>query len=239
MQLRKIIGRSANALGYEAFPKYLAERRPLAARLKHLIERCGIERVLDVGGNKGQFHDFIRFDVEWTGPVLSFEPDPQMAEVMRRKAMTDPLWTIRQEALGREAAVQTFNRMKMTCFNSFLSPIAGQDPDNVPVAQFDVQVVRLDELLPEIGPLERALVKIDTQGFDVEVLAGGPEAFAKVPLVQFEVSFRPIYHDAPNWIEGIKAFERAGFMFADLLTGSPIQGAIWEADCLMLKPSFA
>lgn len=238
MEFRKIVARAARAVSYEAFPAYLSERRPLASRLRHLIERCRIERVIDVGGNRGQFHDFMRFDVEWTGPVLSFEPDPEMAAIMRAKAASDPLWEIRPEALGRAAGMQTFNRMRMTGFNSFHTPLAGSDPDNVPVASFDVEVARLDDLLPQIGPLDRSLVKLDTQGFELEVLAGGPEAFAQAPLDQFEVSFRPIYANTPSWVEAIGAFERSGFVFADLLTGSPLQGAVAEADCLMLKPEF-
>ena len=193
MQIRNVVRAGARLLGYEAFPTYLAERRPLALRLRHLLAHCGVERVVDVGGNRGQYHAFLRFDVEWRGPIISFEPDPEMATIMQDKAASDPLWQIRPEALGRERGARSFSRMRMTGYNSFLTPVTGGDPDNVPVARFDVSVMPLDDLLPELGPLDRTFVKMDTQGFDLEVLAGGPEAFAAVPLVQTEVSFRPIY----------------------------------------------
>ncbi len=239
MRLRTLARAGARLVGYEAFPAYLAERRPLALRLRHLLHRCGVERVLDVGGNRGQYRDFLRFDVEWGGPILSFEPDPEMAGIMRDKAASDPLWEIRPEALGRERGARRFNRMRMTGYNSFLAPIGGGDPDNVAVARFDVEMVCLDDLLPELGALDRTFVKMDTQGYDLEVLAGGPAAFAQVPLVQTEVSFRPIYEGMPSWTDSVRRFEEAGFMFADLLCGSPMQGAVWEADCLLLKPAFA
>ncbi len=99
---------------------------------------------------------------------------------------------------------------------------------------------RLDDLLPELGDLSRTYIKVDTQGFDLEVLAGGPKAFGQAPLAQTEVSFRPLYDGSPDWMQSVRAFQDAGFMIADFfIIGDPDQGAAWEADLVLIKPAFA
>jgi FkbM family methyltransferase len=242
-RLQRIIRHAADAVGYEAFPKDMSEGPVMAIRLRHLFERCCIERVVDVGANKGQFRDFLRFDLRFAGPIHSFEPDPDLADALRqRAAREDPLWTISQIALGREAGARTFSRMRHSVYNSFLTPRTGPktDRENSVAERFEVEVRRLDDLLPELGDLGRTYLKLDTQGFDLEVLAGGRTAFGRAPLAQTEVSFIPIYIESPDWMASMKAFLDAGFMVADFfIVNGPAQGAAWEADLVLIKPEFA
>jgi FkbM family methyltransferase len=156
MRLRRIVRAAASTLGYEAFPKVMGENRAMAVRLRHLFSLCGIERVIDVGANRGQFRDFLRYDLEFAGAIHSFEPDPKAAGLLRgRAAGEDPLWTISQLALGREAGPRRFSRMHISGYSSFLEPLRepGTDPGNSVAAQLDVEVRRLDDLLPELGDL--------------------------------------------------------------------------------------
>ncbi len=237
---RKLAAYGAGLVGYEAFPKYLADNRSHAIRLRNLFQRCGIERVLDIGANNGQFRDFLRVAVEYDGAIHSFEPDPTLVEVLERRAASDSLWRVSPVALGAKAEWRVFSRMMQTPYNSFLEPIEGNDPNNAVDAQFDVEVRRLDDMIAELGDLSRTFIKIDTQGFDLHVLEGGLQAFAAVPLVQTEISFRPIYKDSPTWAQSMQAFQNAGFMFADMFQiNGPKAGAAWEADLLMIKPEFA
>jgi FkbM family methyltransferase len=237
---RKVAAFGAGMLGYEAFPKYLTDGRAHAIRLRNLFQRCKIERVLDIGANRGQFHDFLRVDVEFEGLIHSFEPDPMLVEHLERRAANDPRWRVSSIALGAKRESRVFSRMVHTAYNSFLNPIEGNDPNNSVTAQFDVEIRPLDDMLPDLKDLSRTFIKIDTQGFDLQVLEGGPRAFAAAPLVQTEVSFRPIYKESPPWSQSMQAFERAGFLFADMFQiNGPAAGAAWEADLLMIKPEFA
>jgi hypothetical protein len=62
-----ILAFAADKRGYESFPKYMGSVRPLAQRLRRLFNLYGIERVIDVGGNRGQYRSFLRFDMEFSG----------------------------------------------------------------------------------------------------------------------------------------------------------------------------
>lgn len=242
MQLRNILAFAADKLGYEAYPKYMESARPMAQRLRRLFALHGIERVIDVGGNRGQYRSFLRFDMAFSGPILSIEPDPAMVAAMRQKAaaLGDAQWTVLPCALGRTPGQASFNRMKLPAYNSFLSPLESPDgdPQNVVEDRFEVEVRRIDDLLPELGDLGRTFIKMDTQGFDLEVLGGGPRAFAQAPLVQTEVSFTPIYQASPGWVESVRAFEAAGFQVADVfvLQDSLRHGLPLEADCILARP---
>jgi FkbM family methyltransferase len=218
MQVRKIVQRAAAAIGYEAFPKYMESSRPMAKRLRILFAQFDIRSIIDIGANKGQFHDFIRFDVESSIPIHSFEPDPELVELLNRRiAKEGSQWQATRCALGAAAERRTFKRMDLNVYSSFLEPRqqAGH-PRNAVLSEFEVEVKRLDDFLPELGDLSHTFIKIDTQGWDLEVLKGGPEAFRQAPLVQTELSFRPIYEGCPSWQESTQAFEAAGYIISDI-----------------------
>ena len=49
----------------------------LAAELKMMIADLDLDGVVDVGAHHGEFTEFLRRDVGYAGPVVSFEPVPE------------------------------------------------------------------------------------------------------------------------------------------------------------------
>ena len=104
-----------------------------------------------------------------------------------------------------------------------------------------VPVSTLDAEFAATGvDLSRAFLKLDTQGFDLEVLRGGAGVVASVRALQAEVSFKPIYEGIPDYKEAIAAFEKKGFEVADffLVSTDGRNGAV-EFDCLMVRKGVA
>ena len=61
-----------------------------------------------------------------------------------------------------------------------------------------VPIVTLDET--NYAPIgANALLKIDTQGFELEVLNGAAELLKKIQGVQLEMSLTPMYEGAPSF----------------------------------------
>jgi Methyltransferase FkbM domain len=58
--------------------------------------------------------------------------------------------------------------------------------------------------------LRRTYLKLDTQGFDLEVLRGGAQVISTLPALQTEVSFHPFYEGMPDYKMAIAAFETYG-----------------------------
>lgn len=229
--LKHIVERTARLAGFEIVAKWRAPSLPMAKRLSALFAHCGITSVVDIGANQGQYRDFLRDEVGFAGLICSFEPDPELATaLMERAARHDPRWKVFPYALGAAQSRPLFHRMENSVFNSFREPSPGQ-PDrfremNNVVGTFPVEMCTLDQMTREFGDLAHTYIKIDTQGFDLEVLQGGRNAIRSIPALQTEVSCRPVYDGSPSFLQSIAAFEAEGFAISDCSLSRPTRPCV-------------
>ena len=211
-----------------------------ALRLRRLFKDLGIQTVFDVGANLGQFHDFLRDRVAFGGRIISFEPVPANVAHLQARCSADAAWTVHACALGAETGRADINIMASSLFSSFRQPARDNDAVftgmNKVVGTASVEVNRLDDMVPSDIDLSRTFVKLDTQGFDLEVLKGGPKTLAAAAALQTEVSFRPLYDGVPTYQESLAAFESCGFSVADLfLVAEDGDHVAMEFDCVMVR----
>lgn len=239
-----MLSRAANGLaglaGFEVVAQWRLRRLAHARRLQALFKHFGITAVIDVGANAGQFRDQMRHEVGFAGPIHSFEPDPALAAALARRAAADPAWTVFACALGAAAGTMALNVMENSEYNSFHAPDAREAGHaangNRVMRTVEVEVRTLDAAAAGIPDLSRAFLKIDTQGFDLEVLKGGNAVARQVPMVQTEVSLRKLYSGSPSMQESIAAFGGLGFAVADLFLISTDDGhRAVEFDCIMVR----
>jgi FkbM family methyltransferase len=142
------------------------------SQVRAIIEKYGIDLVLDVGASRGRFARKLR--PFYTGEILSFEPLSAMHEQLAAASATDPAWRAFRLALGSRDCTQTINVSTLTGFSSLLETneyCAKRFGDEAAVtAQETVTVRRLDGLLDELIPgmkNRRIFIKMDTQGYDL------------------------------------------------------------------------
>lgn len=238
--LKSAIDQVAARAGVEVIAKWRMPTLAYATRLQRLFEYFAITSVIDIGANNGHFHDQIRHEVGFEGPVFSFEPDPGLSEELALRAAADPLWTVFPFALGAAAGTLPINIMNNSVYNSF------HQPTEKPIGEFghgncvsrtvNVEVRALDAMAGEFPDLSHTYVKIDTQGFDLEVLKGGRDVMRQVPALQTEVSLLAQYLDAPMMDASIAAFSELGFGVADLfLVSTNGRHRAIEFDCIMVR----
>jgi FkbM family methyltransferase len=237
--LKGLVERIADRCGYVIIPEWRVLTFPLATRLRQLFAHHGIETVIDVGANQGQYRDFLRDRVGFDGRIESFEPTPALVALLQEKARGDRDWRIHPFALGSSEGALQFNLMQKTVLNSFRQPASDSATfGNVILGTTTVPVRTLDSVFGDRYGLERTYLKLDTQGYDLEVLKGGSLVVSKVPALQTEVSMVPLYETTPNYRESIDAFAAYGFAVADMfLVVSDDQQVAMEFDCLMVRPS--
>lgn len=230
---------AADRLGYAVIPKWRLQSLPLARTLQRLFADKGIQTVIDVGANLGQFRDFLRAQVGFTGHIESFEPTPELAAKLEQRAASDPNWTIHACALGHKSGSMMLNLMKLSVFNSFHVPVPRPGlNDNIIVNHIEVPVCTLNAIFGDREGLDRTYLKIDAQGFDLEILTGGDAVVSKIPALQTEISFAPIYEGVPGYARSIEAFEGHGFAVKDLfLVVADSRGVALEFDCIMIRLS--
>ena len=214
----------------------------LAGHVAAIIEREQVDCVIDVGAHEGETGRRLR-ETGWTGPIVSFEPVAATFERLSDAAEGDPAWIVHHLALGRVAATQRINLTTGTTFSSFLEPNATatrlwpqwtQTP-----ADEEVEIARLDEVLASaIGGFmaDRIFLKLDTQGYDLEVLAGAAGVLDRVVAIQSELSLQPIYEGAPTYLVALAAFRDAGFAFTVFyrVTRDPAWRIV-EYDAVMIR----
>ena len=99
-------------------------------------------------------------------------------------------------------------------------------------------VRRLDEVLEELiasHDTPRIFLKMDTQGYDVEVFKGIGDKYKQVVALQSEISIVPIYKNMPHWTKSVSFFEEAGFGIAGLFPVNRDSHRIIEYDCVMVN----
>jgi FkbM family methyltransferase len=207
-----------------------------------LIDRLGINVILDVGANEGLFGKRLRM-CGYNGWIVSFEPVRRTYDALVRAAAGDPKWRTFCCALGSAPGTFEINVMEGSEFCSFLTPLGEQGPrhehsQNNVTHRESVPVKRLDDVLDEClqGIEEPSIfLKIDTQGFDLEVARGATATLDRIKLVQAEVSFNPIYAGMPAYSEFIDAFRKLGFGVVDFLPVSrePAGECAIEMDCIL------
>ena len=179
--------------------RYRPHLDPSAVRQTVVVD-LGIDVVLDVGANAGQFASQIRRD-GFAGRIASFEPLSSAFRALEACSSQDPLWDVRQCALGREPAVAKIN-IAGNSWSSSLLPMLDRHRDAAPESAYvgteDVTVRTLDDVYGElVAPGAKAFMKVDTQGFTMSVLDGGERALGNLLAVQVELSLVPLYAGEP------------------------------------------
>lgn len=212
-------------------------------QLPALLDMYGVNCVIDVGAHEGQFARRLRAG-GYDGRIVSFEPAPGPLAELERAASADPEWTVRRVALGREDGVAAMNVVPGT-LSSILPPTkfgAGRYPKLREAEQVEVEVRRLDGLLDEVlaGIAEpRPYLKLDTQGYDLDVFAGLGDEVRRFVGMQSELALMEIYRGMPRMAEALATFEAAGFEIAAMypVSRQTKTARVLEFDCVMVRAS--
>ncbi|MGH7384245.1 MAG: FkbM family methyltransferase [Candidatus Rokuibacteriota bacterium] len=242
--LTSLLRRAVRAAGYKIIPR--RDNHAFASHLRVLFARMGIDCVLDVGANLGQYRQFLRKEVGYTGHIASFEPQAACLRELETRARRDPLWTIYGFALGSEGGQQSLNVMRESAFTSFLPPDSSVVPKFMhlnTIAHVETVVVkRLDDVIDEIRATSggRSMyLKLDTQGYDLEVIKGASAALASVAALQTEISVQPIYDRMPDWLTSLRILKEHGLDVTGLFPVSQDpQLRVIEFDCVAVNAAF-
>jgi FkbM family methyltransferase len=242
-RLASLATAAASRLGYTLLPTWRMENLPAAQLLRALFDLLKIDCVIDVGANNGRYYRFLRYEVGYDGLVISFEPIPHLIEELRRGAAADPRWLIEGCALGAQPGTATLNVANMSVFSSFLRPLDDDlsrfDGKNTVQEQISCTVRTLAEILPQIRArhgVGNIFLKLDTQGFDLEILKGAGDLLATIPALQTELSVIPIYAGMPRYTETLAFLEQAGFALSGVFpVENPPFPLLVEMDCVLVN----
>src|SRR5579871_1806209 len=213
----------------------------LDTHLWRLFPSLGINCVIDVGARVGEYGRFLRRN-GYRGRIVSFEPVHASFVALEARARHDPAWETVQLALGSTPGVAEINVARASNFSSFRTTsayAASVYPEAMANRIERVQVKRLDEVIDSVlsgvrSP--RVYLKMDTQGWDLEVFRGTRGCLDRIVALQTEMSVQPLYEGMPDFRESLSEFNRAGFSISGMYrVASDDRQRLIEFDCVMVR----
>jgi FkbM family methyltransferase len=179
-------------------------------------------RILDVGSNLGLYSVLMARLAGPTGQLVCFEPDPDLFAALEKSCRLNDATGVECHnlALGSAPAELTLHKSIINSGDNHL----GSEDHGLFRRAIKIQVVRLDDFRPR---LKIDLVKIDVQGWELEVLRGMRRTLEENPAVQVYFEFWPVgYRRADSSYRELIAFLRQeGFRIFDPADESELNGA--------------
>ena len=147
-----------------------------------ILDAAATPVIVDVGANVGQFTTALKAFVPGAR-ILAFEPDPTVAAALADNARN--LGEVRTIAAAAGESPGT-----LELYRHHVSLMSTLRPGAVETYDLEnrvaVPVVRLDDATAELGPVD--LVKIDVEGFEIEVLRGATALLGRTRYLLIELS---------------------------------------------------
>lgn len=239
MNIRWHIKKILNKCGIDI--RELSPTRSDAARLKAILTNCGIEQVLDVGANAGQYAGYLRA-IGYKGRILCFEPLSSAYVQLQKFSALDRLIEVApQMALGDydgEIALNISSNSESSSILPMLAAHLNAEPLSEYTGTETVPIRRLDSVLDEFHKHPEGLfLKIDAQGYEKQVLQGAARILPKIKGIQLEMSLVQFYEGEPLYREMIDMMESLGYDLYDLNPNFADRntGRVYQVDGIFIR----
>lgn len=210
-----------------------------AVRFASLLRHVGIGTVIDVGAHEGEFASGIK-SVLPDCHLYSFEPQPAQYAVLAKRLRGYRHAHAFNIALGSSTGNLTLHKSHFTKASSIL-PMSDLHREafawTAGGSDIVVDADTLDNVLPAIAA-GRVLLKIDVQGYELEVLRGAAETLAHVDYVLVETSVGGTLYDGEAKFDDVNTLlAGAGFQYAgnwDQMR-HPVNGCVLQVDALFRR----
>jgi FkbM family methyltransferase len=192
--------------------------------------------VVDVGANRGEWTEMAK-ELFPAAAVLMIEPQPEMRAALDSLCRRLPGTSWVEVAAGARDETRIQTLWQDTQGSSFLPR---PDPARLATGeQRPAPVRRLDDLLAERGGRVPDLVKLDVQGFELEVLAGCPSIFGRTELFVLECSLFAFLDGLPLLSEVVGFMAERGYELYDVAgrIRRPVDGALGQLDLAFARRS--
>lgn len=193
--------------------------------------------IYDIGANAGTWTCLAK-SLYPSATVVGVEPLKQHHEAFRHWTSKWPGQVqIFECALGAAPGRAMMQVMDFSDASSLL-PItqAGiREFQIAPAKQIEVEVYRLDDLISEHRLPAPDLLKLDVQGFELEVLRGAEHTLTTARAIICEVSFESFYAGQALASDVLEFLNRRGFRLHALGINTPLGKRLVQTDALFVR----
>ena len=197
----------------------------------HSLKNLGFvpKTVLDIGAYEGLWaRDFKKLFPE--ALILMLEGQTSKEDILKKVCADNKGLDYRIALLGATKKIVNFN-----IYDTASSVLEENNETGASIEQRELTC--LDSLLESTGFSKPDLIKLDTQGYELEVLKGGENSLKNTKAVLMEVSLLDIYKNCPLVADVIAYMTNRNFVLYDIcsLMRRPLDGALYQSDFLFVK----
>ena len=188
-------------------------------------------RILDIGANIGQFHRFAK-SIFPNSFIFSIEAEPSCEKFL--KEITNNYYI---GLLAKDISAYNFYKLKSRPENTGNS-IYRELGEHYTEENTEIKTrigELLDSVLLNVEPFD--LIKIDTQGSELDIISGGMNVCSKAKAILLEVSLTQCNLNAPLYPEVVKFMDNIGFKVANVLNESTYK-EFKQQDILFLNKQY-
>ncbi len=192
--------------------------------------------IYDIGANVGTW-TLLAKALFPSAEIHAFEPLPQHVEQFRLKTIALPDVHLHEIGLGATTSEMS---MRITDFSDAssllpLTDVGRRQWDLEQIDEFPIRVERLDCWISENAQRMPDLIKLDVQGFELEVLKGAVDALLNARAVILEASFQNFYEGQCRVDQLVTALADSGLHLHAIGHGTAIGRPLIQSDLLFVR----
>lgn len=213
--------------------------RLLRNRIKLLRDR-NVEILFDVGANRGQYANEMRA-IGYNGKIISFEPIQEVYSNLEAAAKSDNNWNTVNMALGDFDGLTDINvsgNLSSSSIRSINDTHVASAPYTATIRKEQIKVAKIDTIIDKYTDGEKnVFVKIDTQGFEKNVIDGAINSIDRIIGFQLELSLVEMYDGEMLFLDMINYLKNLGYSIFSLEPGydNNESGQLYQVDALFFK----
>ena len=187
-------------------------------RISRHLKELDIEKIIDIGAHKGEFLEKM-LKIEKVNSFYAFEPQKNIFNELSERFSQDKKVTLFNFAMDKEITNKKLkiNKLSMTSslaeinekslylkIKNFLTFSKSNFED-----EYEIQTNTVDKIFENIS-LKKALLKIDVEGFEINVIEGSKMKLREIPFLLLENQFGNHYKNN-NFDDIIKLLLKQNF----------------------------
>tara|TARA_B100000886_G_scaffold226967_1_gene158211 strand:- start:287 stop:964 length:678 start_codon:yes stop_codon:yes gene_type:complete len=187
-------------------------------RIFRYLNELDIEKIIDIGAHKGEFLENM-LKIEKVNTFYAFEPQKNVFNELNKKFSKNERITLFNFAMDKEIANKKLkiNKLSMTSslaeinekslylkIKNFLTFSKSNFKE-----EYEIQTNTVDKIFENIN-LQKTLLKIDVEGFEMRVIEGSQMKLKEIPFILLENQFGNHYKNN-NFKDIIKLLSKQNF----------------------------
>ena len=168
------------------------------------LRNLNIDKIIDIGAHKGEFLEKM-LKIEKVNLFYAFEPQKDIFDILNKKFSKNNKITLLNYALDKEITNKNLQINKFSMTSSLakinekslylkLKNFLTRSKSNF-VDEYEVQTNTIDNVFKDVN-LEKTLLKVDVEGFEINVIKGSKIKLKEIPYILIENQFGNHYKNS-------------------------------------------